>query len=107
MDGPVYGFRKVGLFGLTVLPGNWTVGPWVYLGFVNHFNTIFAINIILIIIIIISGVQWYNGPLPLLPLGQPQPVQHEADLQWEEERPTEVQRPPLLWHRGPTQLWSL
>ena len=68
---------------------------------------IFALNIINSITSIISGVQWYNGPLPLLPLGQPQPVQHKAHLQWEEERPVEVQRPALLWNLRPTQLWGL
>ena len=55
----------------------------------------------------ISGIQWDNGPLPLLPLWQPQPVQRQANLQWQEERPAEVQRPTLLWDFRSTQLWGV
>ena len=60
-----------------------------------------------IIMAIISGVQWDNRPVPLLLVGQPQLVQHEADDQREEERSPQVQWPPLLWHLRPPQVWAI
>ena len=59
-----------------------------------------------IVMAIISGVQWDNRPVPLLLVGQPQLVQHEADDQREEERSPQVQWPPLLWHLRPPQVWA-